>query len=146
MRPNSDLSSYLIRRPVYKQDDFDYEYALSSSERIDKASASKTTRRVLYSNLLSPVRVLSLFSIVSTLAEYNFRGKLASDLVSGLTVGVMNIPSGLAYGALTSLSPSNGLYTSLFPGLAYALFGTSRHLSVGTFAVVSLMVCAAIGK
>ena len=52
----------------------------------------------------------------------------------------------LAYGALTSLNPVHGLYTSFYGGLTYALFGTSRHLSVGTFAVTSLMVYSTIHR
>jgi MFS superfamily sulfate permease-like transporter len=58
----------------------------------------------------------------------------------------MHIPAGLAYGALTSLNPVNGIYTSFFTGLTYVLFGTSRHLSVGTYAVISLMVYSAISR
>ena len=53
---------------------------------------------------------------------------------------------GLAYGALTSLSPVNGIYTSFYTGLVYILFGTSRHLSVGTYAIISLMVLSTINK
>lgn len=52
----------------------------------------------------------------------------------------------LAYGALTSLNPVHGLYTSFYGGLIYALFGTSRHLSVGAFAVTSLMVYSTIHR
>ena len=58
----------------------------------------------------------------------------------------MHIPAGLAYGALTSLNPVNGIYTSFFTGLTYVFFGTSRHLSVGTYAVISLMVYSAISR
>jgi len=58
----------------------------------------------------------------------------------------MHIPAGLAYGALTSLNPVNGIYTSFFTGLTYVLFGTSRHLSVGTYAVISLMVYSTINR
>ena len=53
---------------------------------------------------------------------------------------------GLAYALLAQLPLVNGLYTSLFPVLVYALFGTTKHLSVGTFAVVSLMVGEAISN
>jgi MFS superfamily sulfate permease-like transporter len=57
----------------------------------------------------------------------------------------MNIKA-LAYGALTSLNPVHGLYTSFYTGLVYVLFGTSKHLSVGTFAVTSLMVYSTVYK
>lgn len=53
---------------------------------------------------------------------------------------------GLAYGALTSLNPVHGLYASFYPGLFYALFATSKHLSNGTFAIISIMVLSTITK
>jgi MFS superfamily sulfate permease-like transporter len=56
------------------------------------------------------------------------------------------VPAGLAYGSLTSLNPVNGIYTSFFTGITYILFGTSRHLSVGTYAVISLMVYSCISR
>ena len=58
----------------------------------------------------------------------------------------MHIPAGLAYGALTDLNPVNGIYTSFYTGITYILFGTSRHLSVGTYAVISLMVYSCISR
>lgn len=52
----------------------------------------------------------------------------------------MHIPQGMAYGLLAGVTPSAGLYMAFFPTLVYFLFGTSRHISMGTFAVISLMV------
>ncbi|KAG7255853.1 hypothetical protein CRUP_038605, partial [Coryphaenoides rupestris] len=64
---------------------------------------------------------------------------LLGDSVAGLTVGVLHIPQGMAFALLTSVAPVFGLYTSFFPVLLYLLLGTGRHVSTGTFAVVSLM-------
>eukprot|EP00731_Ephydatia_muelleri_P024320 Em0016g591a len=52
----------------------------------------------------------------------------------------------MAYGLLAELDPVYGLYTSFVPVIVYSIFGTSKHLSIGTFAVVSLLVRNAIKK
>ena len=77
-------------------------------------------------------------------SEYKFKEYLIPDIISGLTVGVLHIPTSLAYGAITSLNLVHGLYSTFFPSLVYALFATSRHLSVGTFAIISIMVYSTI--
>ena len=56
----------------------------------------------------------------------------------------MLIPQGMAYGLLAGLPPIYGLYASIAPLLLYAIFGTSRQLSVGPTAVVALLVAAGI--
>jgi SulP family sulfate permease len=77
----------------------------------------------------------------------NYKKKdLRGDLLAGLTVGVMLVPQGMAYGLLAGLPPIYGLYAGIIPLFLYAFFGTSRQLSVGPVALVSLLVLAGIGE
>jgi len=72
------------------------------------------------------------------------RSTLAADGLAAVIVTIMLIPQSLAYALLAGLPPEHGLYASIVPLLAYALFGSSRVLAVGPVAVVSLMTAAAI--
>jgi SulP family sulfate permease len=74
------------------------------------------------------------------------RATLASDAFAAIIVTLMLVPQSLAYAMLAGLPPHMGLYASIVPLIAYAAFGTSRTLSVGPVAVVSLMTAAAAGK
>lgn len=73
------------------------------------------------------------------------RATLGNDLFAALIVTLMLIPQSLAYAMLAGLPPQVGLYASIAPLIVYAAFGTSRTLSVGPVAVVSLMTAAAVG-
>ncbi|MCP5384252.1 MAG: sulfate permease [Altererythrobacter sp.] len=73
------------------------------------------------------------------------RGALSNDMMAAVIVTIMLIPQSLAYALLAGLPPVVGLYASILPLVAYALFGTSRTLAVGPVAVVSLMTASAAG-
>ncbi len=72
------------------------------------------------------------------------RDQATSDLVAAVIVTVMLIPQSLAYALLAGLPAQVGLYASILPLVVYAVFGTSRTLSVGPVAVASLMTAAAL--
>lgn len=68
---------------------------------------------------------------------------LTNDLIAAGIVTIMLIPQSLAYAMLAGLPPEVGLYASILPIIAYAVFGTSRALAVGPVAVISLMTLTA---
>ena len=74
---------------------------------------------------------------------YN-RASASQDGLAAVIVTLMLIPQSLAYAMLAGLPPVTGLYASILPLLAYAVFGTSRTLAVGPVAVVSLMTAASL--
>jgi sulfate permease, SulP family len=66
------------------------------------------------------------------------------DLLAGLTVAALAVPSAMAYGQLAGLSPVNGLYALLLPTVAYVLLGSSRRLVIGPEGATSTLVAAAV--
>jgi high affinity sulfate transporter 1 len=72
------------------------------------------------------------------------RSNFPHDLRAGLSVAAVALPVGVAYAELANFNPSVGLYSSILPLLAYALFGTSRQLIVGPDAATCALVTAAV--
>jgi len=71
---------------------------------------------------------------------------LTGDLVAGVTLAAYAVPVSLAYAGLAGLPPQVGLYGYLLGGIAYALFGSSRHLAVGPTSAISLMVATTVAS
>src|SRR5215510_14909612 len=68
---------------------------------------------------------------------------LPHDLAAGLTLGAVMVPGGLAYGELVGL-PMSGLYGSMLPLLAYAVFGSARPLIVGPDSAMAAIVAVTL--
>ena len=64
------------------------------------------------------------------------KGGGRDDVVAGLTVGVMNIPSAIAFTTIAQLPPVVGLYSAAVSLLTYPALGSSRHLSVSPVAIL----------
>ncbi len=86
---------------------------------------------------------LSYIPILTWAKDYN-RHILASDLIAAVIVTIMLIPQSLAYALLAGLPPEVGLYATILPLIVYAVFGSSRTLSVGPVAIASLMTAASL--
>jgi SulP family sulfate permease len=71
---------------------------------------------------------------------------LRPDFVAGLTLAAYAVPVSLAYTSLAGLPGEAGLYSCLLGGVAYAAFGTSRHMAVGPTSAISILVGASLGS
>ena len=68
-----------------------------------------------------------------------------ADLIAGISVCVVMIPSVLAYAELAGLPPQQGLYAALVGMIGYALFASSRQVIGGPDAALTLLLAGAIG-
>uniref|UniRef100_A0A8C8B618 Solute carrier family 26 member 3 n=1 Tax=Otus sunia TaxID=257818 RepID=A0A8C8B618_9STRI len=138
---------YVVARPVYSENLFNEEHEKLGCDSA-KLFTNSSVLLCLYS--CSPQRVkkiaLGLFPIISWLPAYRFREWILSDIVSGINTGLVAVLQGLAFALLVNVPPSYGLYAAFFPNLVYFIFGTSRHISVGPFPVLSLMVGGAVTR
>lgn len=89
--------------------------------------------------------IKSLLPFTDWSSQYN-RALFSQDATAALIISIMLIPQSLAYGLLAGLPPQTGLYASLLPLLAYAIFGRSAPLSVGPFAITSIMTASALAN
>ena len=92
-------------------------------------------------------RMASLTSLMPGLAalrNYRFGSDFSRDLFAGLSVAAVALPVSIAYAELAGLSPAVGLYASIGPLLAYALFGTSPQLMVNPDAASCAILAAAV--
>lgn len=98
--------------------------------------------RPLQSAAVIPARTACL-SLLTTLRAPQ-RTWLAADLLAGLSVCIVMIPSVIAYAELAGLAPQHGLYAALAGMLGYALLASSPQVVAGPDAAITLLVAGAI--
>ncbi len=91
-----------------------------------------------------PSRWLRCFPGLALFRGYQ-RGWLWADIVAGVTVCLVMIPSVIAYAGLIGIPPQYGLYAALVPLLVYPFFGSSRQVIVGPDIAISLLIASAVG-
>uniref|UniRef100_A0A671QZ63 Prestin-like n=1 Tax=Sinocyclocheilus anshuiensis TaxID=1608454 RepID=A0A671QZ63_9TELE len=119
---------YHVERPIFNEGYIDSEL-LHRKKRTPNCSSEKAKSVVF-----------GFLPILTWLPSYPLKEYLFGDIVSGISTGVMQLPQGLAYAMLAAVPPVFGLYSSFYPVLLYTFLGTSKHISIGTFAVISLMI------
>lgn len=167
VRLNTDPNVLLtVERPFYEQHQFnnDLNYCHPNDDRMH----STCSEWMCNFKVLTVFR--SIFPICTWLSQYSVKNDLVADIISGCTVAIMHIPQGksiflkkkilkdkffftipcielgMGYAMLANIPPIVGIYTAFFPVLIYFIFGTSKHNSMGTFAVISIMVGKSVLK
>ncbi|XP_076006718.1 chloride anion exchanger-like [Genypterus blacodes] len=133
---------YVVTRPVHSEDSLGEEYM--KIHRTHKSMCDHGKQYLTCDAKRVKNIGLSLLPIIGWMKIYRVKEWLLGDVVSGVSTGLVAIMQGLAFSLLASLPPSYGLYTAFFPMLIYFFMGTSRHISIGSFPVLSLMVGAIV--
>jgi SulP family sulfate permease len=74
----------------------------------------------------------------------NRRAWLLADLLAGISVCLVMIPTVIAYAGLMGLPPQFGLYAALVPLAVYPFFGGSRQVIVGPDIAICLLIASAV--
>ncbi|CAM5085545.1 unnamed protein product [Eretmochelys imbricata] len=136
--PMPDLGRYVVARPIYSEPAFEEENKKRAHlqptlrERVQGACSCSRKKAFQITKSFLP--------ILEWLPKYRIKEWIVSDIISGVSTGLVATLQGLAFALLVAVPLGYGLYSAFFPLLTYFFLGTSRHLSVGPFPVVSLMV------
>src|SRR5215472_3364822 len=87
----------------------------------------------------------NMFPIVAQLEGCRF-DSFSKDVTAGLAIAAVALPVAIAYPEIAGLPPAVGLYASILPLLAYAIFGSSRQLIVGPDAATLTILAAALSE
>ncbi|XP_053684078.1 solute carrier family 26 member 6 [Sabethes cyaneus] len=141
VKPEYNELSYLVTRQCLHQEEFNQ---LSQYDRVKPPPIESMVNSAREFRCLNTL--LNFIPILRWLPQYSIKRDLMGDITAGITVAVMQIPQGMAYGLLAGVQANVGLYMAFFHCLVYAVLGTSRHISMGAFAVVSLMTAKVVAS
>uniref|UniRef100_A0A8B9HI35 Chloride anion exchanger-like n=1 Tax=Astyanax mexicanus TaxID=7994 RepID=A0A8B9HI35_ASTMX len=135
---------YMVARPLFSEDSFSGQY--KKVYRPHKGLLDNVKDCFHCDSKRAKNAALSLLPIIGWIKTYRFKEWLLGDIVAGVSTGLVSVLQGLAFALLASIPPGYGLYAAFFPALMYIFLGTSKHISVGPFPVLSLMVGAVVTK
>ena len=84
-----------------------------------------------------------LVPIVGQLRSYR-RAWLRGDVIAGVTVAALIVPKNLGYAGIAGIPLQNGLYAAAAGAILYAIFGTSRQISMGPSSGLAAVAASAV--
>ncbi|XP_037616089.1 chloride anion exchanger-like [Sebastes umbrosus] len=142
MRPGAQ--QYVVARPLYSEESFAEDHEVVYRHR--KTMLDHFKQYFTCDTKRAKNTALSLLPVIGWMKIYRIKEWLLSDIVSGISTGLVAVLQGLAYCLLASLPPWYGLFSAFFPVVLYFFLGTSRHISVGPFPVLCLMIGSVVTR
>ncbi|XP_076006416.1 chloride anion exchanger-like [Genypterus blacodes] len=142
IRPGA--KQYVVARPLYSDESFAEEHVKVYRQR--KSMLEHVKQYFTCDSKRAKNAALSLLPVIGWLRMYRIKEWLFSDIVSGISTGLVAVLQGLAYCLLASLPAWYGLFSAFFPVVIYFFLGTSRHISVGPFPVLCLMIGSVVTR
>ncbi|GAA6010475.1 hypothetical protein JCM11491_006956 [Sporobolomyces phaffii] len=147
--PESTTAPPKSRHPRVESAKSSFKQWIGYDEQVvEAASVGDTLRSAVRGK--SPVSAAgayfhSLFPIVDWIGYYPWRKEWwLGDLIAGLSVGLVLVPQSMSYAKIATLAPEYGLYSAFVGVVIYAFFATSKDISIGPVAVMSLEVSRVI--
>ena len=72
------------------------------------------------------------------------RSQVPAEILAGVTLAALAIPEVMGYATIAGMPVITGLYTILLPMIAFAVFGSSRHLVVGADSATAAVLAAGL--
>ncbi|XP_034979947.1 testis anion transporter 1 [Zootoca vivipara] len=137
--------TYNISRKVYNEEEFQQDHDQKIYATSAREFETPPTRRKIqcrFSWLLFRKFILNVFPFLNWLCSYRVTEWILGDIHAGINVGMVQIFQGLSGIVITGLPLPviNSFYSSFCCSLAYVIFGTSRHMSIGSFSILNAMV------
>ncbi|GAA6058666.1 hypothetical protein JCM10212_004077 [Sporobolomyces blumeae] len=139
---NANSSSHRHRATEWFKRSIGYD-----AQVVEAASVGDTIRSSLSGNKAHAVGAYfhRLFPFVDWIGHYPWhKAWWFGDVIAGLTVGLVLVPQSMSYARIATLAPEYGLYSSFVGVFIYAFFATSKDVTIGPVAVMSLEVARVI--
>ncbi|XP_072497983.1 testis anion transporter 1 isoform X3 [Notamacropus eugenii] len=142
---------YDVKRQVYNEESFQREHRRkgTSSGNVD-INITTIKHRVQFRCSWKRFKkvIFGVFPFLEWMCVYRFKDWLLGDLLAGLNVGLVQVPQGLILAVLIRMliPPLNISYSSFCCSMIYIIFGTSHHVSIGNFFLVSALMDNVLNK